>query len=81
MYLHAEWKTVKILKPAYLDLQCFQNKIFPGSTVLVSNIYLALLHMPYKLVLIRYTNFTFPNIIKSIGFRMRYFLILCQSLS
>ena len=34
-----------------------------------------------NLEIIGYNNFTFPNIIKSIGSRMKHFLILCQSLS
>ena len=55
--------------------------MFPGSAVLVNNSNLALMHMPYKLVLICFTNFTFPDIMKSIGFRMMHFLILCPSLS
>ena len=37
--------------------------------------------MPYKLVYLRKTNFRFPNIMKSIDFRVMYFRILYPSLS
>ena len=39
------------------------------------------MNMPYKLVYLRKTNFRFPNIMKSIDFRVMYFLILYPSLS
>ena len=42
---------------------------------------LALMNMPYKLVYLRKTNSRFPNIMKSIDFRVMYFLILYPSLS
>ena len=39
------------------------------------------MNMPYKLVYLRKTNFRFANIMKSIDFRVMYFLILYPSLS
>ena len=42
---------------------------------------LALMNMPYKLVYLRKTYYIFPNIMKSIDFRVMYFLILYPSLS
>ena len=39
------------------------------------------MNMPYKLVQLRKTNFRFANIMKSIDFRVKYFLILYPSLS
>ena len=39
------------------------------------------MNMPYKLVKLRKTNFRFANIMKSIDFRVKYFLILYPSLS
>ena len=39
------------------------------------------MNMPYKLVYLRKTNFRFPNIMKSIDFRVINFLILYPSLS
>ena len=39
------------------------------------------MNMPYKLVYVRKTNFRFANIMKSIDFRVMYFLILYPSLS
>ena len=36
--------------------------------------------MPYELVLILYSNFRFPNITKSIGFRMIHFLTDVKSI-
>ena len=39
------------------------------------------MNMPFKLVFLRKTNFRFANIMKSIDFRLKYFLILYPSLS
>ena len=39
------------------------------------------MNMPYKLVYLRKTNFRFANIMKSIDFRMMYFLIPYPTLS
>ena len=42
---------------------------------------MALMNMQYKLVYLRKNNFRFANIMKSIDFRVMYFLILYPSLS
>ena len=39
------------------------------------------MNLPYKLVYLSKTNFRFANIMKSIDFRVMYFLILYPSLS
>ena len=48
---------------------------------MIYKVKLALMNMPYKLVYLRKTNFRFPDIMKSIDFRVMYFLILYPSLS
>ena len=57
---------------------CLQGSFY---ILLLYKVKLALMNMPYKLVLLRKTNFRFANIMKSIDFREKYFLILYPSLS